>query len=92
VTSLATAIVPGFVVSPSDVVHLRVQAFGSSPTALRATVWLNDEPVPTGWLIDVVDSTASLQGAGGVGVHAYLSSSSSGSAVLLVDDLVVDNA
>ena len=92
VTTLSTASVPGLVLAPDDVVHVRLQATGSPVTMLRGMIWLNADPVPTTWLLEVTDSTSSLQGAGGVGVLAYQSSSSSGSAVLVVDELLVDNA
>jgi PKD repeat protein len=88
-TTLSTQTIPGFVASPGDVMHLRVQALGSSTTTLRATFWVNDQPAPTTWLLQDTDNTASLQAAGGIRVLAYLSSSSSGSAVLVVDQLSV---
>ena len=66
---------------------MRVQAFGSSPTTIRARVWLDGGAEPTTWQTSVTDSTAGLQQAGGVGLASYLAGSFS-SAVARWDDLV----
>jgi hypothetical protein len=70
---------------------LRVQATGSSPTTVRARVWVHGTTEPTTWQRSVTDSTAGLQEAGTVGLYAYLSASSTVTPVVFrVDDLLVD--
>jgi PKD repeat protein len=59
-----------------DKLQIRAQAFGSSPTTVRVKVWKDGTAEPTAWTNTVTDSTAGLQGAGGVGVFANLASSS----------------
>jgi hypothetical protein len=54
---------------------LAVQATGSSPTTLRAKLWVTGQPEPAAWQASVQDSTAALQVAGGVGINHYFSSS-----------------
>ena len=82
--NLPTALAAG------TVVHLRLRATGSGPTALAGKVWFGAASEPAGWTIQANDSTPALQGAGGVGVHAYISSSSTNlPQVLVVDDLDV---
>ena len=92
VTTLGTQTISGYVYAPGDVMHVRVQATGSATTTLRAMFWVNGQAMPTSWLIQGTDTTASLQTAGGIGIRAYLSSNSTGSAVLGVDNLAVTSA
>jgi hypothetical protein len=91
-TALATQTVPGYVFASGDVMHLRVQAVGTGSTALRASFWVNAQPVPTSWPLQATDTTAALQAPGGVGVHGYLSSTSTGPFVMTVDNITATPA
>ncbi len=42
--------VPGLTVAPGDRLNVKVQAFGTSPTTLRAKVWAVGSAEPTDWL------------------------------------------
>ncbi|WP_404311372.1 PKD domain-containing protein [Agrococcus terreus] len=75
---------------PGMVVHVRVQAIGTSPTALGASAWVDGQPAPTGWMLQATDTTAALQAAGSVGIRAALSSASTTpQTVLRFDDWAV---
>ncbi|AMM21989.1 hypothetical protein AX769_19865 [Frondihabitans sp. PAMC 28766] len=54
---------------------VRVEAVGTSPTTIRARVWVTGTTEPTTWQVTTTDSTPALQAAGGVGVLGYLSGS-----------------
>ncbi|GAA1627076.1 hypothetical protein GCM10009790_07150 [Georgenia ruanii] len=87
-TNLQSRTVGGLMVAPGDLVQVRVQAFGTSPTILQAKVWATGTPEPEAWTASVTDSTAGLQTAGGVGLRTYLSGSATNAPVLgLFDDL-----
>jgi hypothetical protein len=75
-TALKTAVVPGVTYTPGMVLNVRLQVTGTSPTTLNAMVWANGTTQPATWQATVTDNTASLQVAGGVGLVAYLSGSS----------------
>lgn len=92
-TNLQTQAVSGLTVTPGQLLRMRVQAVGVSPTVLRAKVWAQGSPEPSGWTASVTDSTAALQAAGGIGLRTYLSGSSTNAPVLgLFDDLRVETA
>ncbi|GER22629.1 hypothetical protein NCCP1664_11260 [Zafaria cholistanensis] len=88
-TALQTAVtVPGVSYAVGDRLEVRVQATGTSPTTVRAKVWERGTPEPAGWQVSATDATAGLQAAGGVGLLAYLSSSSTNAPVVVtVDDV-----
>lgn len=72
---------------------VRVQASGVSPTTLRAKVWATGTAEPSAWTVTASDSTSALQTTGGVGLGAYLSSSSTGlPRVFTFDNLAVTAA
>jgi PKD repeat protein len=81
-TNLQTRTVSGVTVDEDDRLNVRVQATGTSPTTLRAKVWKVGTAEPSAWTASVTDSTASLQGAGAVGVKAYLSGSATNAPVV----------
>ncbi len=82
--------VAGLTVSAGDLVNVRTQAFGTSPTTLRVKVWAVGGEEPANWTASVSDSTAALQVAGGLGLRTYLSGSATNAPVLgLFDDLTV---
>jgi len=72
-TVLATAPVSGLSVSPGDVLDIRAQVTGTSPTTLRAKVWKDGSSEPSAWAVTATDSAASLQSAGFLALTAYLS-------------------
>jgi PKD repeat protein len=92
-TSLQTLTVPGLTVAAGDLVRVRVQATGTSPTTVRAKVWADGATEPAGWTVSRTDSTAALQAPGAIGLRTYLSGSATNAPVLgLFDDLVAGPA
>jgi PKD repeat protein len=87
-TALGTAIVaPDVQYVPGQKLRVRIQAFGASPTTIRAKVWPLTGTEPTAWLTSVTDSTTGMQIPGAVGVASYLAGSFS-AAVARWDDVV----
>jgi PKD repeat protein len=70
-----TITVPG-TLSAGEVIHVRMQTFGSQSTTIRAKVWLGSASEPSSWTVSATDGYAGLQAPGSVGLTAYLSSSS----------------
>lgn len=92
-TTLATQAVSGLPVGAGDMVNVRVQVTGTSPTTFRAKVWATGVTEPTGWTVSTTDNTAALQEAGGIGLRTYLSGSATNAPVTgLFDDLVAGPA
>jgi PKD repeat protein len=90
-TQLAVlANVPGLTVAPGDVLTVRFEVFGTSPTTTRAKVWRAGTPEPAAWMITNTSvPPALLQGTGHLGVHFYTSGSWTGpAAILSVDNLL----
>ncbi len=89
-TQLAfVANVPGLTMAPDDVLSVRFQVVGTSPTLVRAKVWRAGTAEPAGWLVTANDAPPTLlQEAGHLGVHFFTSGSWTGAgAVLRVDNL-----
>lgn len=87
-TTLQTVTVAGLSVAAGDRVNVKVQAFGTSPTTIRAKVWAVGATEPTAWTASVTDSTSGLQTAGWIGFKAYLSGSATNAPVVAsFDDL-----
>ncbi|MGH9076258.1 MAG: hypothetical protein ACRDY0_02185 [Acidimicrobiales bacterium] len=63
---------------------LRLEAQGVNPTVLRWKAWQDGTAEPTAWTGTATDSTAAMQGSGGVGVEAY---ANSGTAVMAFNRL-----
>ena len=78
--------IPGGSYAPGTVLHLRFRATGSGPTSLSGKAWFGAAAEPAGWSIQATDATAALQGAGAVGLHAYISSSATNTPVTLTAD------
>jgi len=59
---------------PGTVVKLRTQTYpdGAGVTRLRARMWWGTDAEPTTWPLNVIDSTAALQGKGAVGLSVGL--------------------
>jgi PKD repeat protein len=85
-TALQTKTVTGLTVAAGDRLNIRVQATGTSPTTLRTKVWKVGSAEPTEWVASVIDSSASLQGAGAVGLATYLSGSATNAPVVAAFD------
>lgn len=86
----AAATVSGLTYVAGDLLNVRTQASGASPTTVRGKVWKVGTPEPTTWLRSVTDSTAGLQTAGAVAISPYLSSTATNAPVTVrLDSLVV---
>jgi len=82
--------VPGLIRSPGQFIRLRAQFQGTSPTTIRIRAWADGTTEPTTWQYSQTDSTAALQAAGGAGLRAYVSSSTTNPPILATfDDLSV---
>ena len=68
-------------------IGLRIQATGTSPTAVKAKVWNAGSGEPTSWALSASDSTAALQKAGSVGFYGFASArTTSGPVTVFVDE------
>ncbi|WP_103062124.1 DUF1565 domain-containing protein [Actinomyces qiguomingii] len=59
--------------TPGMRVNVIVEATGTSPTALRAKVWLGDSSAPATWSLETTDNEPRLQRRGAVRLNTYLS-------------------
>jgi len=69
-------ILSGMTYTPGTVLQVELDVSGTGSTQLAATVWANGTAQPATATVTGTDSTESLQAAGGVGLAAYLSGSS----------------
>ncbi|WP_346621723.1 PKD domain-containing protein [Blastococcus montanus] len=69
-------VVPGLTYVPGTVLNVRTQVQGAGTTELALSVWAEGTPEPATPTVTRTDSSASLQAAGGLGLSAYLSGSS----------------
>lgn len=69
--------------------HLAVQAEGSTPTTLRASLWADGSAQPETWQLVTTDSTAGLQGPGASSVHFARGGSAASAATATFDDFSV---
>lgn len=74
-TTLASSAITGTYVA-GTAINSRLEVVGKSPTTLRAKVWLGTGE-PSAWQLTASDSIAALQAPGAVGLHTYVSGSSS---------------
>jgi PKD repeat protein len=81
-TVLQRQTVAGLTAGAGAQLNLRVQAFGTSPTTVRAKVWLAGTTEPAAWTVSTTDAAASLQTPGGIGLAAYLSGTSTNAPVV----------
>ncbi len=81
-TNLVSLVVPGLTVAAGEMVNVRFQATGTSPTTLRMKVWKVGATEPAGWQLTTTDAAAALQAGGGVGLVTYLSASATNSPVV----------
>ncbi len=85
-TSLGVVTLPTLVYGAGDTFRLQLRAVGTGTTALQGKVWRVGSPEPVGWQISANDTTASLQGPGGVGVVSYLSGAATTAPVVAMWD------
>ena len=81
-TALQSRTVTGLTYTAGTVLQVKVQAFGTSPTTLRAKVWRVGTAEPGAWTASVTDATAALQASGGIGLRTYLSSSATNAPIV----------
>ncbi|WP_375424602.1 PKD domain-containing protein [uncultured Friedmanniella sp.] len=82
VVSLSSSVVAAGTVTPGSQIHVRTQVSGTSPTTVRAKLWLGSAAEPSAWTVTgTADSYAGLQTPGSVGVNAYLSGSATNAPV-----------
>lgn len=74
-TTLKAVVVPGMTYVPGEILKVRLQVFGASPTTIRAKVWRDGTTEPADWQVSATDSAAVLQAAGSVGLGTYVSGS-----------------
>ncbi len=89
-STLGVVRVPGVSYSVGDVLMVRTQVTGTSPTTVAAKVWVQGESEPADWQVEVTDSTSGLQAAGTVGFVGYLRSDATNApAAIQFDNLSV---
>ncbi|MGI8867725.1 MAG: PKD domain-containing protein [Mycobacteriales bacterium] len=81
-------IIPGLTYAPGDKLHIRLLVTGASPTQLSARVWKDGTAEPTTWQVAGADTASAMQVAGGIGLMAYVSGTTTTLPVLVrFDDL-----
>lgn len=68
--------VAGLTQTAGSYIWVHAQVTGTSPTTIKIRAWADGTTEPAAWQLTVTDSSAALQGAGAVGLMAYLSSNS----------------
>jgi PKD repeat protein len=69
----ASAVLPGSY-RPGDLVHVRLQVSGTSPTTVAARMWRDGVAEPTAWQLTATDRTDGFQQPGSIGVRGTMSS------------------
>ena len=91
-TTLVSQTVSGVTVAANGVLRVRFQTVGTvattGTTTLNAKVWKSGTAEPSTWQATTTDTTAALQAAGGVGLAAYLSGSTTTNPVAVTWDNV----
>ena len=82
-TDLASKVISGMTFAPGQSYSVRVQAWGTTPTTVRAKLWATSGSEPSAWAVTGTDATASLQSAGGIAVRGYLSGSATSAPVIM---------
>jgi hypothetical protein len=82
--------VAGLTNTPGSFIRIRAQASGTNPTTIRVRAWAASGTEPTTWQYTGTNSAATIQAAGGVGLQAYLSASTTNAPMLTTfDDFLV---
>lgn len=90
-TSIQAGAATGVTYAVGDLLNVRVQVLGTSPTTVRAKVWKVGTVEPATWQRSVTDTTAGLQASGSVGLFGYHSSSATNAPnTVRLDELVVN--
>jgi hypothetical protein len=86
-TLLGTQVTAGGVKQTANgYIWLRGQFVGTNPTTIKLKAWADGESEPSVWQYTVTDSEPALQGPGGVGLRAYLTSSAISPVLFSFDD------
>jgi PKD repeat protein len=89
-TTLQALNLTGFTYNTGDLLRVRVQVFGTSPTTIRAKVWPAAQAEPAAWQLSTTDTTAALQVAGSTGLRSYVSGTATDIPVAIrFDDFIV---
>jgi CSLREA domain-containing protein len=64
--------VSGLTQAADSYIWLRATVSGANPTAINVKAWKDGSAEPSGWQFSATDSTASVQGAGSVGLRLWL--------------------
>ena len=78
--------VAGLTYVPGQDLKVHAQISGTSPTTIKARLWLASGSEPGTWLVSRTDSTAGLQGPGSVGLRAYSSSTTTNNPISVAFD------
>ncbi|AEE45199.1 PKD domain-containing protein [Cellulomonas fimi] len=88
-TVLTGGTLPGVSLTSGERLRVRVQVEGTGPTVVRVRAWEDGQPEPSTWQHTATDATPALQGAGGVRLMTYVSSTTTGGALTVRwDDLL----
>ncbi len=74
-TVLGQVNLTGGTLEANQVLHVRLQVVGASPTTVRIKAWRDGATEPSAWMLSYTDNASGLQQAGAVGLHSYLSGS-----------------
>ena len=88
-TVLTTAPVSGLTWNAGTRLHLATEVQGSSPTTLKAKLWVDGASEPQNWQLSTTDSTAGLQAAGYSSVHFARGASATTTSTATFDDYSV---
>lgn len=87
--AIGSTAVAGFTPTPGQLVRVKLELEGTSPTTLRAKVWRVGTTEPASWTVTGTDSTAALQKAGSAGVDVYTSGSATRASAVTFDRFTV---
>ena len=91
-TTVTSLTIPGLTQAASQPYTFACRAVPSGAgTAITGKLWRTGTSEPAAWQVSAADTTAALQGPGGVGVSTYLSSAATTGITMSVDDLVATN-
>ncbi|MFT3945110.1 MAG: PKD domain-containing protein [Ancrocorticia sp.] len=90
-TNFTATQVAGLSWAAGEVLNLKMQVTGTSPTTIRTKVWKEGSAEPTDWQSSVTDSTPALQGAGYVGLFYSRAGTGPASATIAFKNYRVTN-
>jgi hypothetical protein len=83
-------VIGGLTFNVGTLYDLRVQLYGTNPTAIQAHAWVDGTTEPVSWPLATTDATAVLQAPGANGLWSLLTASSTTAPTLVTfDDLAV---